>query len=413
MAVYHYKALDARGRQTKGMVDAESIRGARQKLKQQGIFPTTLEESVAKESSRPALSSFGALSGSRGAKKVDSATLCIATRQLATLAGAGMPLVEALRALGDQLDNVVLKGVVAEVGDQVNEGSTLAAAMRQHPRVFPKLYANMVASGEASGTLELVLTRLADLLEAQTALRRKVSSALVYPILMLVLCFGVIVLLLTYVVPQITQIFASRNAVLPLPTRVVIAASEVLKGYWYILAAAIGVFMLWFSRFRASPKGRRKLDRMLLRLPLIGTILLKVATSRFAKNLGTMLESGIELLSALGISKNIVGNVILEEAVEEAAEGVREGSSLAAELEKKGVFPRLLIHMIAIGERTGQLEDMLLRAASSYESELNSLIASFTAILEPVLILFLAVVVGGILAAVMLPMLEMTSLAGA
>ncbi|MFN8389563.1 MAG: type II secretion system inner membrane protein GspF [Bdellovibrionota bacterium] len=410
MAVFSYKALDSRGRPTKGVIDAESARMARQKLKLQGIFPTSIDEATAKQSA-PTAGSF--LTSSPRARKVDAQTLCIATRQLATLVGAGMPLVEALRALGDQIENVNLKGVVAEVGDQVNEGSTLAQSLRQHPKVFPKLYANMVASGEASGSLEVVLTRLADLMEAQTALRRKVGSALVYPALMLLLCFGVIVLLLTYVVPQITQIFASKNAVLPLPTRVVIGASDILKQYYLVLVLGIVGFVVWFQRYKTSVKGRRRIDRLLLRLPLVGELTLKVATSRFAKNLGTMLASGIELLNALGIAKNIVGNVVLEDAVESATEGVREGSSLAAELEKTKVFPKMLIHMIAIGEKTGQLEDMLLRAANSYESEIGAVIASFTAVLEPILILFLAVIVGSILAAVMLPMLEMTSLAGA
>ena len=409
MAVFAYKALDSKGRSTKGVVDAENVRLARQKLRQQGIFPTTLTESNAQA---PATRALALTSGSAPKeKRVDAGNLAVATRQLATLVGAGMPLVEALRALGDQVDNVSLKQVVSQVGDQVNEGTTLAAAMREHPKVFPKLYANMVSSGEASGSLEIVLVRLADLLEAQIALKRKVGSALVYPVLMLVLCFGVIVLLLTYVVPQITQIFASRKAVLPLPTRIIIAASDFLQSYWIQLTVLIVFGWIWFKRFKNSPKGRAKLDRLLLRLPLVGPLSLKVATARFAKNLGTMLSSGIELLTALGIAKNIVGNTVLEEAVEHASEGVREGSSLAGELDKTKQFPKLLIHMIAIGERTGQLEDMLLRTSNSYESEISALISSLTSILEPVLILFLAVVVGGILAAVMLPMLDMTSLA--
>ena len=409
MAVFVYKALDSRGKQTKGIVDAESTRAARQKLKLQGIFPTALDEAA----NRPSGASLPMFSSGPKERKVDAGTLCIGTRQLATLVGSGTPLVEALRALADQVENVNLKGIISEVGDQVNEGSTLANALRQHPKVFPKLYANMVASGEASGSLELVLTRLADLMESQLALRRKVGSAMVYPILMLTLCFGVIVLLLTYVVPQITQIFASKNEVLPLPTRVVIAASDFLKAYFLYLGVAFAGFLFWFSRFRNSPQGRKKIDALILRLPLFGNLTLKVATSRFAKSLGTMLASGIEVLNALGIAKNIVGNVILEEAVATAAEGVREGSSLAAELGKTKVFPPLLIHMIAIGEKTGQLEEMLLRTSNSYEAEINTIIASFTAILEPVLILFLAAIVAGILAAVMLPMLKMTTLAGA
>ena len=408
MAVYEYKAFDAQGRQKKGIVDAEHVRAARQKLKLQGLFPTTLSESDQSPArARGALPTLTIRS-----QRVSTAELAIMTRQLATLVGAGMPLVEALRALGDQIDNTGLRKVIAEVGEAVNEGSTLANAMREHKKTFPRLYVNMVASGEASGSLELVLGRLADLLESQAAFRRKVSSALTYPILMLCLCFGVVVLLLTYVVPQISQMFADRKAVLPLPTRVVIGLSNFLLSYWFLVAALIvGIVSLvrWYLR---TPNGRRRRDAVMLKLPIIGPLVLKVATTRFAKNLGTMLISGVELLSALTITKNIIGNLVLEEAIEKATEGVREGGSLAAELEKSRVFPRLLIHMVAIGEKTGQLETMLDRAANSYESEVQAVVASFTSILEPVLILCLSVVVGGILAAVMLPMLEMSSLQG-
>lgn len=409
MAVFTYKALDTKGRATKGIVDAENVRVARQKLKQQGIFPTSIEES---DSPRSSTASFSLSTPLGRERRVDSATLAVTTRQLATLVGAGMPLVESLRALGEQIDHRTLRQVIAQVGDEVNEGSTLAAAMRRYPRVFPKLFANMVASGEASGSLDVVLNRLAELLETQSALKRKVGSALVYPALMLTLCFGVIVLLLTYVVPQITQIFSNKNAVLPLPTRIVIQLSDLVQAYWYVGLIVIALVLFWFPRYRHSPSGRERIDRLLLRLPMIGGLTLKIATTRFAKNLGTMLASGIELLTALGIARNIVGNALLERAIDGAIEGVREGGSLAAELERAHIFPRLLIRMISVGEKTGQLEEMLLRSAAGYESEVTATIAGLTSILEPMLILFLAMVVGGVLAAVMLPMLEMTSLAG-
>ncbi|MBP9838970.1 MAG: type II secretion system inner membrane protein GspF [Proteobacteria bacterium] len=409
MGVFQYTALDAKGKNIKGIVDAENARIARLKLKQQGIFPTQLQETDAKQNSPRQSMNF--LKKSRS-KSVDTATLGIATRQLATLVGAGMPLVEAMRALSEQIDHQTLKQVITEVTEQVNEGSTLASSLKRYPKAFPKLYANMIASGETSGTLEIVLNRLAELLESQTALRRKVTSAMIYPALMITLCFGVIILLLTYVVPQITQIFASKKAALPLPTEIVIEASNFLKNYWYILLGLLSIFILWFNSFKNSEKGKRQIDIILLRLPIIGNLNLKIATSRFAKNLGTMLESGIELLTALATVKNIIGNIILEEVVEEAIEGVREGGSLSVQLDKSKKFPTLLIRMIAVGEKTGQLQDMLLRAATSYENEVNAIISGFTAILEPVLILILAVIVGGVLAAVMLPMLEMTSLAG-
>jgi general secretion pathway protein F len=228
---------------------------------------------------------------------------------------------------------------------------------------------------------------------------------------MLVLCFGVILLLLAYVVPQITSIFENQGAILPLPTRIIIALSDFMQAYWLLLIVffACGIFGL--KIYSRTEKGRRSFDKLWLRLPVLGSLKLKVATSRFARNLGMMLSSGIELLTALAIVKNIIGNLLLEEAIEQAIEGVREGRGLAAELNKSDLFPRLLIHMTAIGEKTGQLESMLLRAATAFESEVDAVISGFTSILEPVLIIFLAFVVGAILASVMLPMLEMTSLA--
>ncbi|MCB0325675.1 MAG: type II secretion system inner membrane protein GspF [Bdellovibrionales bacterium] len=407
MAVFTYKAFNSRGRQVKGVIDAESARAARQKLKAQGIFPTDLQESARTDVARSEAQGYSL----RRTRRIGAGHLAVITRQLATLVAAGMPLVESLKALGEQIDQPTVREVIAEVRDKVNEGSTLAASMREYPAVFPKLYVNMVASGEASGSLDAVLSRLADLLEAQAELQRKVISALTYPILMLVLCFGVILLLLAYVVPQITSIFENQGAVLPLPTRIVIGLSEFVQGYWLLLVAAIIGGAIGLRSYSKTERGRKGIDGFLLRLPVLGNLRLKIATSRFARNLGMMLTSGIELLTALAIVKNIIGNVLLEEAVESAIEGVREGSSLAGELNKSELFPRLLIHMTAIGERTGQLENMLLRAANAFESEVDSVIAGFTSILEPVLIIVLALVVGAILASVMLPMLEMTSLA--
>lgn len=407
MAVFEYKALSASGREIKGVVDADGVRSARQRLKQQGIYPISLVESVVSQQRKSW--NFAVDFSSR---RVSTAHLSVATRQLATLVAAGMPLVESLRALSEQVDHASLRKIIADIGDQVNEGSTLANALRSYPEVFPRLYSNMVASGEASGSLDLVLERLADLLENQAALRRRVLSALTYPMLMLLLCFGVVTILLAYVVPQITAIFAERGATLPLATRIVISLSDTVRSFWWAILVVLALALILFGHYRRTAAGRLRIDALKLRLPLVGPLTLKMATSRFARNLGTMLASGIELLTALSIARNIVGNVILEESVDSAISGVREGSSLAFELGKSKRFPVLLIRMIAIGEKTGALEPLLLRAAASYESEVNSVVSALTSILEPLLILVLAGVVGLILASVMLPMLEMSSLAG-
>jgi len=407
MAVFEYVAFDASGKKTKGVVDADSAKGARSRLQGQGLFP----ESVKEVGEKKAGSGWNVnIDFSR--KKVDSTALAVLTRQLATLVGAGMPLVEALTALAEQLDNPAIKSVISEVGDMVKEGSTLADGMSKHPKVFPTLYVNMVSSGEASGKLDIVLSRLADLYEGQALLQRKVVSAITYPALMLLLCVLAIVILLAFVVPEITSIFTEKGATLPLPTQIVVWLSDTLQSYWWLLILlAIGPVIL-LKRYGKTEKGRKDIDSLKFKLPLIGPLIVKVATSRFSRNLGTMLSSGVELLSALGIAKNIVGNVVMEEAIDQTIEGVREGKSLSSELKKTGVFPMILVYMLGVGERTGNLEPMLLRAADNYESEVDAVLTRLTSILEPILIIFIASIVCGILFAVMLPMLQMSSLAG-
>lgn len=407
MAVFEYKGLNKNGKSTKGVVEADGLRAARNKLKTQGIFPTEIFESSKKVSNAGWNISINFQS-----QKVSTSLLAVATRQLATLVSAGMPLVESLRSLSEQIDQPSFRGIISEIADFVNEGSTLANGFRKYPKIFPRLYTNMVASAEASGSLDLVLERLADLLEAQAALKRKVFSALTYPVLMLLLCFGVVILLLAVVVPQITQIFAKQKAALPLPTEIIIQLSDFTKAYWWLLIILAICAVIGFRKYYQTTEGKKRIDRLKLSLPLFGTIQTKVATARFARNLSSMLSSGIEILTALSIVRNILGNVILEKALDDAIDGVREGRSLAGEIGKCSYFPRLLIRMIAIGEKTGQLDQMLARAAKSYESEVDAIVSGLTSILEPILIVVLAAIVGGILAAVMLPMLEMSSLTG-
>lgn len=410
MAIFSYQALDQKGSKKRGTIEADSLRTAKQRLKAQKLFPIDVKEEVISSAPTKSTSTFAV---PRKIKtRVSSTQLAVATRQLATLINAGMPVVESLRALGEQTDSENLRKIIADISDSVNEGSSLANALKKHSGVFPKLYINMVASGEASGTIDAVLNRLADLLENQNALRRKITSALTYPALMLGLCFLVIIFLLTYVVPQITQIFSRQGTILPAPTRFVIGLSDFLRDYYFVLVPLLIIAVLGFSRYKRTERGRFKIDSLKLKLPAVGPILLKVASARFAGSLGAMLTSGIDLIAALLIAKNVVGNTVLEEAVDRAAQGVKEGSSLSAELNKSQLFPRLLTRMIAIGEKTGTLDQLCLRAAASYEGEVNAVIAGLTALLEPLLIIFLAAVVGGILAAVMLPMLEMSSLAG-
>lgn len=406
MAVFEYTAINAKGRKVRGVIDAEGAKAARQRLKSKGIFATDLKETRTKAKS-------GA-SNKRGyhfvQARVSLGELSLATRQLSTLVGAGISLVEALKALGDQLDSDKLKRIFSEICEQVTEGSSLAEALKSYPRIFPQLYINMVASGEASGSLDLVLERLADLLESQAELRRKIISASAYPILMLVVCFLVVLLLLGYVVPQITALFKEQNQALPLPTQIVIGLSDLTQQYWWLLLLTLAGSYYGYMSYSRTKNGRKRIDHLKLTLPVTGPLSVKIIVSRLSRTLATMLASGVELLTALSIVKNIVGNVIIEEALESAIVGVREGKSLSAELKKSGIFPTLLVHLVGVGERTGELEPMLFRVSKSYESQVDALVSGLTKIMEPILILFLAVVVGGILASVMLPMLEMSSL---
>lgn len=402
MPVYEYVAINTNGKQIKGTVDAESIRAARLKLRQQNVFPTEMKE--ARDSGKSKRTDVKLIFKS---DRVPLKKLAVATRLLATLSGAGLPLVAALQALSEQVDGAELKRIVLDVRERVEQGTSLAKALGNYPKVFPRLYVNMVHSGEASGTLDGVLMNLAEYYEAQIELRRKVSSALFYPILMLGFCCLVIIALVTFVVPSIVDIFIKQKVKLPLPTQAVIALSNFFTGYWWLIIAVIVGGVTGLRQYYKTPKGRSKVDEYLLRAPLFGTIYRKVTTARIATTLGTLLGNGVELLTALDIVRNIVGNVHMAKALEDARDGVREGQSLAKELSKSGYFPNLLSQMIAIGERSGKLEEMLAKAGHSFTTEANATITGLTTLIEPLMIMVLGVIVFGIVIAVLLPMTEL------
>jgi general secretion pathway protein F len=402
MPVYEYVALNPTGKKIKGSLEADSIRAARQKLRVQNIFPTEIKESLKEAATK-----------SQDVKKlfksdrVSLKELTVATRLLATLSSAGLPLVSALLALSDQVDSQVLKRVVVDIKERVEQGSSLAKALGAYPKVFPRLYINLVASGEASGTLDSVLENLADYYEAQLELKRKVSTALFYPILMFVFCILVVIVLVTFVVPNIVEIFIKQNVKLPLPTRCVIFISDIFIGYWWlILMGAVGLFY-YIKHSYSTPKGRAWFDKRFLTLPKFGTIYRKVSTARVATTLSTLLNGGVEVLAALDIVKNIVGNTHLQKALEDARDGVKEGRSLAKELSKSGYFPNLLSQMVAIGEKSGKLEAMLMRAGKTFSNEANASIAGLTTLLEPMIMIFLGGIVFIIILAVLLPMTEL------
>ena len=407
MPVFEYVALTTAGKKVKGTLEADSIRTARQRLRSQNVFPTTIQESA--EASKEKGKDVKRLLQS---DRVSLKELTLATRLLATLSSAGLPLVEALLSLSEQLTHPTLKRNVVDIKERVEQGSSLAKALGAYPKVFPRLYVNMVTSGEASGTLDTVLDNLADYYEAQLELRRKVTSALTYPVLMFSFCILVVLLLVAFVVPGIVEIFIKQKLTLPLPTRMVIAFSDFILGYWWLLVVALIGFVVGARNYYATENGRERIDSWMLKIPIYGGLYRKVATARVASTLATLLNGGVELLSALDIVKNIVGNVHMRRALEETRDGVREGRNLSKELSRSGYFPPLLCQMVGIGEKSGRLESMLNKAGKTFTSEANSSISGLTSLLEPFMILFLGMVVFMIVISVLLPATQLMNMIG-
>jgi len=419
MSLYAWKGLDGGGKSVAGTRDADGPKALRQSLRRDGVFITELSEVLgggAKRGSASASSGSGAPSRSRLRREVNlqqmlervrPQEIAVFTRQLGTLITAGIPLAEALGALAEQSDNKKLERALAGIRQKVNEGSSLAETLSAHPALFTDLYVNMVRSGEAAGNLDAVLMRLAEFLDTQLALRSKVSGALTYPIIMMVLGSLVMGVLLVVVVPQITSVFDDMGKTLPWNTRLLITVSEVAGGYWWLLIPAGIGGTLGFRRWARTTRGRGLLDRAKLRLWLIGPLVRFVASARFARTLATMLSAGVPVLTALEITKKVLNNTVLEKVVEEARDAIREGESIAATLKKSGQFPSMMVHMIAVGERSGQLETMLENVAAAYEREVDGKVARLTTILSPAIIVTMAVVVVFIVFSILTPILDM------
>ncbi|MCC6766077.1 MAG: type II secretion system inner membrane protein GspF [Deltaproteobacteria bacterium] len=399
MPLYAYRGLDAGGRAVGGVVDADSPRGARLKLRRTGVFPTDLRE----ERRAGATMRFV----TRRPERVPAAELAAITRQFSTLVAAGLPLVEALGALGEQAERPVLARTLAQVRQEVTEGRSLADALAQHPRLFASLYVNMVRAGEASGALHVVLERLADYTENQARLLGKVRSALTYPAIMLALSATILFFLLAYVVPKVTRIFQETHQQLPLPTRFLLGVSDFVAQWWWLLLALAAAAVLGVSRWARTPAGRDRVDRLMLAVPYFGRLTQKLAVARFARTLATLLASGIPLLPALEIVKSIVDNTVLTRAIERARDAIREGQSIAPPLRESGLFPPLVVHMAAVGERSGELEGMLAKAADTYDGEVENAVGALTTILEPIIIVFMGGVVLFIVLAILLPIFEL------
>ena len=401
MPVFEYIAINTASKRVKGVLDADSAQVARQKLREMELMPVQVGETTktAKPTREVTLSEFFA--------RPKTADIALFTRQLAVLLRAGMPHVDALDAVLDQIESKGLIKIVYQIKETISEGAALSVALDQHKRYFPKLYVNMVKAGESSGALEIVLFRLADYMDKQLALRRRVTSALMYPSLMIVVGFGVLFFLMTYIIPTITKIFLQLNRALPAPTVILINVSSFLRSYWWAMAALLALALLLLDQYQRTEGGRARWDRLKLALPIFGKLNRKMAVARFARTLGTLTQSGVNLMDSLEIVKSIVDNRVIALAVDDAQESVRKGEDLASSLKRSNVFPPVVIHMIALGERSGQLEDMLISVADTFDDEVDTTLAGIVSLLEPAMIVIMAVVVGFIVLAMLLPIFDM------
>ena len=399
MPVWNYSGIRPNGERTRGLIDADSVQSARQKLKKEGILPVSLELHSREEEVRTP----GSPSGRGGLSGRDLATF---TRQLSILVGAGVPIVEALGAILDQGGDTAPARVASQIRDRVKEGRSLSVAMGALPGIFSPIYLNMVRAGEESGTLEIMLNRLADLLEKQSNTRRKVMGSLFYPVMLLGVGVMMVIFLLIVVMPRITSIFEGLKATLPLPTRILMGSSAWLRSH--LLSTGLSVLAGIFILVRFVRTRRATLDRWALRLPRIGELILATQVARFARTLGVLLSSGTPLQKAMEVSEAVVTSGPVREAVSRARGDLAEGLSLSRSLRETKVFPLLAVHMIAVGERSGKLEDLLMRLAEGYEQEVDQTIGTLTSLIEPVMILFIGGIVLFMVMSVLLPIFEMS-----
>jgi len=340
------------------------------------------------------------------------AQLVLSTRQLATLVKAGMPLLRALRTVADQLDVGSLRDVFSAVATDVEAGVKFSEALSHHPRMFPPFYVNMVRAGEVGGLLDEILKRLAELLEKQARLKERVKSALMYPAFVMIAAIGILLILMAFVVPTFLGMFTELGSTLPLPTRILVAVSTAVRSWWWVVAILCAGMAMLVKTFLQTPMGRRLTDHAMLRAPVFGSLVERLLISRFARTFGTLMTSGVPILSALETVRATVTNVVLEEALQDVEWSLKVGESLARPMELSGVFPPLVTRMVALGEETGQLDRMLMQVADSYEEEVDVQLAGLTQLLEPLLIVFVGVVVGFIVIAMFLPLMSLTKLWG-
>ncbi len=403
MAKFKYIARDANGNRVEDTITADSQDAASSALKRQQITVLSISEEKA------GLFSLGKGGGAKKDPKprVSSADLVIFTRQFSTMIGAGLPVMECLDILAEQADDPGFKACLYKLCNDVRTGTDLSTALGRHPRVFTDIYVNMIRAGEASGQLDTILLRLAEYLEASESLKRKIKSAMTYPVISMVMILGITGFLLVFIIPKFEKIFSNMGVELPLPTLIVLGISNILQNSWYFIILVMVAVFVGVTQFKKQPKGRYIWDSMMLKMPVFGDLFQKVAVSRFARTFATLLRSGVAILGALDIVSSTAGNAVLEEAVDASREAIRQGETLAKPLSDCPIFPPMVVRMIAVGERSGALETLLEKIAEFYDEQVDATVEALTSLIEPLMIGLMGFVVGGIVLSVFLPIFKM------
>ncbi len=404
MPVFEYKGVTAAGKKLSGVQDGEGLKAVKAKLKKDGVIVLEIREGSSMSAARR-----GNVSFSFSSSRVKLSDLANATRQLATLLSSGLPLMDALSVLVEQEETAALKGALSSVRDSVREGASLADALKNKPKAFSQLFINMVSAGEASGTLEITLDRLADFLDEQVRFRGRISASLAYPAFMTVVGIGMLFFIFSFVMPRVVGMFQDMKQQLPLITVMLMGTVKFLSSFWWAILLVFGTGAYYFRRYARTPAGRENVDARLLRLPVFGNLIRMIAVSRFTRTLGTLLQSGVPTLAALDIVKSVVGNTVLANAIQQARENVREGEPIADPLRRSGLFPPVVVQMVAVGERSGELEKMLLKISDSFDRTVETRLTGLMALMEPVIILVMGLIIGFVVIAIMLPMLQMSS----
>ncbi len=408
MPLFEYRGLNKSGKNVRGTVDADNVRSAKLKLKKDNIYIVEISDRAKIRAARGKGSKSSSITTGIGVED-----LAMMTRQLATLLKANIPLVDSLGAVGEQIENPKLSDIINESRNFVNEGGSFNKALQKHPRVFNKVYVSMCEAGEMSGTLDVILLRLAEFTEGQHQLNSKIKSAMIYPVLMLIFITIMLAVLFVYVIPKITDIFDSfPELVLPWYSKVVIDLSDTLVNYWHVMTVAVVAVFFMFLSWKNSTTGQKQYDHLILKLPIIGPMVRLIAVSRFAKTLATLLVGGVPMISAMNIVRNVVNNETIGAAIDQARDNINEGESIAGPLKQSGQFPPLVLHMINIGEKTGDLENMLTQVSDAYDYQVKSSVDGLTSLLEPVMLIIMGLVIGTIVFAIMIPIFELSSIGG-